>query len=273
MVVAVSAVLFLVQAQPCEDFSCDSSVVEEIVAANDLDEPMVLSLSGGRINKIYFDGSLSNKKMTVLPESIGRLSHLKNLELPGNEITEIPSTISSCDSLSVIKMNNNALSVLPEELMSLQIREPYKSSGSYGSSTTTYYLDLSWNKLCLLTDTMDAWISSYSKSDWKTKQNCSTSVIFNKKAMADFNVGLSVMAVSGRPGQKIIRFDVAHNSHVKLMVFSANGRLVDTPVNRYMNASSYSFLWHTPKEISAGVYYVSFACGTMPVNNACAVIY
>jgi hypothetical protein len=261
-----------VSAQPCENWACDSAVMMEIADMNDIGNFMIVSTISGRINKLYHNGSLSGKKMTVLPASIGRLSELEALDLSNNDISEIPASISLCSNLNILKMDFNNLASLPEGLMSVPIDTP-STYTSYGSNKITYYLDLRYNRLCSIAGTMKAWINERSDPLWQTTQNCSTSVIFSPVSPHMSGRGAPVIWQSGKDGNTEVRFNVSNSGRVSLKVYSAGGRLAGTIADEYMNAGAYSMQWRMPGKIPAGVYYVTLKCGNLPAQTSCAVIY
>ena len=79
--------------------------------------------------------NLSNKNITILPESIGNLVDLMDLELYNNQITILPESIGNLTNLSALNLENNQITSLPE---------------SFGNLTNLNDLDLSKNKLTTL---------------------------------------------------------------------------------------------------------------------------
>ncbi|KAJ6655485.1 hypothetical protein lerEdw1_005063 [Lerista edwardsae] len=63
----------------------------------------------------------SNNKLVSLPEEIGQLRHLMELDVSCNEIQTIPSQIGSLDSLRDLNLRRNHLVHLPEELAELPL--------------------------------------------------------------------------------------------------------------------------------------------------------
>lgn len=107
-----------------------------------------LNLSGNRLTILPDSiGDLSNlvnldvctNQLVVLPESIGRLTCLKTLLLDNNKIEELPYTIGQCISLTELKASFNQLKALPE---------------ATGKLTQLRCLDVHWNKLGSLPSTI-----------------------------------------------------------------------------------------------------------------------
>ncbi|XP_060623279.2 DISP complex protein LRCH3 isoform X2 [Anolis sagrei] len=63
----------------------------------------------------------SNNKLVSLPEEIGQLRHLMELDVSCNEIQTVPSQIGSLDSLRDLNLRRNHLVHLPEELAELPL--------------------------------------------------------------------------------------------------------------------------------------------------------
>ncbi|XP_008118216.2 DISP complex protein LRCH3 isoform X2 [Anolis carolinensis] len=63
----------------------------------------------------------SNNKLVSLPEEIGQLRHLMELDVSCNEIQTVPSQIGNLDSLRDLNLRRNHLVHLPEELAELPL--------------------------------------------------------------------------------------------------------------------------------------------------------
>jgi hypothetical protein len=77
----------------------------------------------------------------------------------------------------------------------------------------------------------------------------------------------SLVLTSVSSGTATIRFNVPENGHVKLNMLCPNGRLASRIIDEYKSAASYSVLWRIPHSLSAGVYYIVFSCGDIPVQT------
>ncbi len=62
---------------------------------------------------------LSHNRIKNIPESIGLLKNLKKLKLSINQIQNIPETIGNLISLSIIKLDHNQLTKLPDSIKNL----------------------------------------------------------------------------------------------------------------------------------------------------------
>uniref|UniRef100_A0A8C8SBD0 Leucine rich repeats and calponin homology domain containing 1 n=1 Tax=Pelusios castaneus TaxID=367368 RepID=A0A8C8SBD0_9SAUR len=63
----------------------------------------------------------SNNKLGSLPEEIGQLKHLMELDVSCNEITALPQQIGQLKSLRELNIRRNYLQVLPQELVELPL--------------------------------------------------------------------------------------------------------------------------------------------------------
>ncbi|XP_048396082.1 leucine-rich repeat and calponin homology domain-containing protein 1 isoform X1 [Stegostoma tigrinum] len=63
----------------------------------------------------------SNNKLVSLPEDIGQLKYLMELDVSCNEITSLPQQIGQLQSLRELNVRRNYLQILPEELANLPL--------------------------------------------------------------------------------------------------------------------------------------------------------
>jgi Leucine-rich repeat (LRR) protein len=64
--------------------------------------------------------------LTVLPNSIGQLTQLKNLDIYDNKLTVLPNSIGQLTQLQILNISNNQLTSLPESIGQLtQLEELY----------------------------------------------------------------------------------------------------------------------------------------------------
>ncbi len=85
-------------------------------------------------------------KIRTLPESIGKLTQLKNLWLSYNNLKQLPESFSDLENLEILELRYNHFSSIPQTLTLLE---------------SLKYLGLSYNKI----DNMPEWVS-----DFKTLQ-------------------------------------------------------------------------------------------------------
>ncbi|XP_029139413.1 leucine-rich repeat and calponin homology domain-containing protein 4 [Protobothrops mucrosquamatus] len=63
----------------------------------------------------------SNNKLAALPEDIGSLSSLRQLDVSSNELRSLPGSMGSLESLRDLNIRRNQITVLPEELAELPL--------------------------------------------------------------------------------------------------------------------------------------------------------
>ncbi|HWT03900.1 MAG TPA: COR domain-containing protein [Pyrinomonadaceae bacterium] len=106
--------------------------------------------------------NLSFQHLTMLPESIGRLTHLKRLFLDNNQLTTLPESISLLTQLQYLSIRNNQLTSLPEfisrlahlERLDLDYNQLTTLPESIGRLTVLRSFDLSYNQLTLLPESL-----------------------------------------------------------------------------------------------------------------------
>ncbi|KAL5983392.1 Plant intracellular Ras-group-related LRR protein 4 [Asimina triloba] len=120
--------------------------------------------------KVARDLDLRNKLMDQiewLPDSIGKLSHLINLDLSENRIIALPPTIGGLSSLARLDLHSNRLTELPDSigdlftLVYLDLRGNQLTSmpPTIGKLSCLEFLDLSSNRLSFISDTIGNLIS------------------------------------------------------------------------------------------------------------------
>jgi Leucine-rich repeat (LRR) protein len=105
----------------------------------------------GRVVKL----SLSQRKLTSVPASIGNLAALTRLDLSGNQLTSVPAALGRLAALKVLSFRWNKLASVPAELgrlkrlerLKLEFNELTSVPGKLGNLAALKVLDLFSNKL------------------------------------------------------------------------------------------------------------------------------
>ncbi|MBD3319841.1 MAG: hypothetical protein GF350_01965 [Chitinivibrionales bacterium] len=142
----ILSLMFSIAAQtPPTAFADDTLTVRAILDANGLDTVPALTVvdtAGGRVTRLTLSslelttlpdtiGSLTalrelnvhSNRLDSLPESIGRLTQLRDLIAGSNNITSLPESIGACDSLSFIFLDRNDIDSLPSSIGNLAVLE------------------------------------------------------------------------------------------------------------------------------------------------------
>ena len=114
--------------------------------------------------KLSKDQILFEKKLKLLPDSIGNLRKLKELYLFNNELTNLPVSIGGLTALQILDLHSNELSKLPEsigqlqalEVLNLNFNQIKSIPNFFGSMNSLKKLLLRRNKLVTLPTTLTA---------------------------------------------------------------------------------------------------------------------
>ncbi len=116
---------------PCEDYTCDSLVVAEILDSNGYNPAWALNfaqkkLVGGvpRIAALRFTGNVwmepQRSRFTTLPPSVGRLSALDTIDLVSAAIQDLPEAMGGLTRLKLLRVYRNQIRSLPESIGNLK---------------------------------------------------------------------------------------------------------------------------------------------------------
>jgi Leucine-rich repeat (LRR) protein len=122
----------------------------------------------GLTNLTYL--SLHNNQLRVFPLEVLSLANLEKLHLSRNGFDSIPREISGLKKLTLLYLENNELTALPPGIDSLPIHKPELPSAY--SSLPFYYLGLSGNRLCSLSQEEITWATTLQKGNWLATQRC-----------------------------------------------------------------------------------------------------
>ncbi|MBD2329954.1 COR domain-containing protein [Alkalinema sp. FACHB-956] len=106
--------------------------------------------------------NLYNNQLTELPDSIGQLTNLTQLNLYNNQLTELPDSIGQLTNLTQLNLYNNQLTELPDSIgqltnltqLNLYNNQLTELPDSIGKLTNIKTLDLHDNKLVGLPDSI-----------------------------------------------------------------------------------------------------------------------
>jgi hypothetical protein len=157
-----------INAQPCQDYACDSMAVRAILDSNGLDSVRVDQVSWkdstGRIDSIRLRGpgfrATLPETLKILPADIGNLTNLVSLNLHNNQISIIPDAIGNLSNLNELVLSNNQISIIPEsigKLINLTNLSFYNNRittipDTVGSLSNLKTLTLSYNQISIIPD-------------------------------------------------------------------------------------------------------------------------
>ena len=106
--------------------------------------------------------SLANRGLASLPEWLGSLTALTELDLGGNQLTALPETLGNLTALTTLRLGGNQLTALPETLGSLTALTELRLGGNQltslpetlGNLTALTELRLDGNQLMALPETL-----------------------------------------------------------------------------------------------------------------------
>ncbi|MCG2785759.1 MAG: leucine-rich repeat domain-containing protein [Anaerolineae bacterium] len=130
--------------------------VAYLAAEKKIEEALKLSTTVLDLSNDY--RTPDEKKLTKLPESIGKLKRLTSLNLSYNQLTALPDSIGQLTQLQTLYLSNNQLTALPDSIGQLtQLQTLYLSNNqlttlpdSLGQLTQLQTLDISINQLTAL---------------------------------------------------------------------------------------------------------------------------
>ena len=98
-----------------QTYTDDSLIVREILDMNGLDTvdvDAVTSKISDRLYGLYLDRT----GISILPESLGELDSLQNLQIQDNKLTALPQSIGNCTRLRYLSAYDNQIHELPESI-------------------------------------------------------------------------------------------------------------------------------------------------------------
>ena len=180
-----------------------------------------------------------------IPPQIENFPVLKSLDLSFNNLSTLPSEIGNITNLEYLYLGYCSLISLPESILNLKnlkyIRVMFNKLKPDNMS----------NELVALLDSLDP--------DWKDTQDTSSNIINTIESSKKF--AFKILQNSNNP---VIKFYLPNSAKIKLQVFKANGRLVETLIDGHKQAGNHSVKWNGGKRKS-GVYLIKLAVGNKAV--------
>lgn len=115
MIVQVVILLVSTFCTIAQTYENDSLVVREILNMNGLDTVEVESVTSKISDRIY-GLYLERTGISVLPESLGELDSLQNMQIQDNNLTALPQSIGNCTRLRYLCAYDNQIHELPESI-------------------------------------------------------------------------------------------------------------------------------------------------------------
>lgn len=162
---------------PCSNYSCDTTVVRQILDScgrSDISVESVTTVRNGRIVGLNLRGLGKN----VCSPQIAKLKGLEMLDLGSNDIETGLEFLGQLWLLNDLKLDSNSLNTVPDNICSLMHLRKLDLSDNRLSSLpmlmnnlTLFELDLSNNELCDLPNHLSYWVSMIDP-DWSSTQRC-----------------------------------------------------------------------------------------------------
>jgi len=276
----------------------DVNVLQAIIDSNDSlngQHPLILGHSTqystwNNGNLEYLD--LSFHGISVLPENMGDLDFLKELNLKNNSVEMLPESFSQMDNLLILKLHNNMLSSLPEDIGNLENLEELFLPGnqltsisySIGELQNLQKLYLQQNLLTSLPSTIcdlpqDCTIriddnciaENYDCIPDAGDQNeCSSMNLINAQP-ADYQL----FAPHPNPFNPVIaiEYSLSYTSKIKLTIYDLLGRQVEILYIGKQYLGNYTISWDA-SNYSSGVYFIKMNVGDSqsPISQSRKVV-
>jgi hypothetical protein len=204
--------------------------------------------------------SLGYNPLSTIPDEIGALGKLRYFNLYATDIQKLPHTIGNLSNLQIIIIANTELANLPNEfgnLTALVQAELYRNKltslpDSIVKLNNLQFLFVEYNRLCSPSNDIKAWLDKYDPG-WENWQDCSGPV----KTLPAVNQPLSEITstVKSLPGLIEISYNLNRNSHIKIELFNAQGKLLYKVIDGYKTAGFHYLKLSTTYKIR-GIIFV-----------------
>jgi Leucine-rich repeat (LRR) protein len=233
-----------------------------------VEENQLTSLPDEICNLAYLDSlNVGSNQLAALPDSIGTLRRLRWLRAYNNSIQALPNSFANLIELRWLYLQSNSIEALPDGMGNLSnLNELYISTNLLTNlpesiiQLNNIKMNVADNKLCNLSIELEAWLDSNAPYGWRERQNCSNYEIGRFAPGNELLLRVSV-------NKNITRSELPSYGHVKVTVYSANGKMMNAPVNEYQGAGyHYLFL----KE--SGVVFINIQFGRQSVTKKLTLI-
>ena len=223
--------------------------------------------------------NLSNHNLTNLPDNIGNLNNLKELDLKNNSIIILPDNITSLNSLLILRLHNNLLSELPDDIGDLiNLEELYLSGNqltsipeSIGSLQNIQKLFISDNQLTSLPSTI---CNLPADCNIQLNNNCIAETYDCIPDPGDQNECSSMNLINAQPADyqlfapfpnpfnplAKIEYNLPYTGDISLVIYDIMGRQVEILYNGKQHLGNYTISWDA-SNYSSGVYFIKMNVG------------
>ncbi|MBN1760477.1 MAG: hypothetical protein JW863_19265 [Chitinispirillaceae bacterium] len=163
--------------QACDSLACELQEVRAILDSNGLQSlppESVVVIGEEHIVELH----LRSRNLSILPQSVGRLSRLRVIDVGNNGLVDLPFGIDRLPLLEELIADSNSLRTIiapigmSQPLKKLDISwNMLQSLPEPFASLALEYLDVSGNMLCAIGEPTAEWLDRYNPG-WSTTQRC-----------------------------------------------------------------------------------------------------
>jgi leucine-rich repeat protein SHOC2 len=239
----------------------------------------------GSITSMY-DGilRLQNNLLTSIPNTIGSMNGLAELDLSGNQLTSLPSSMGNT-SLRRLFISNNQLSALPDQICNISglswlVCENNQLTDLPDCITSKSYYTLmssfNYNRLCNISSAKQSWLDGLNDDKhlpWdNTQMGCGTVENYEQNiSQAPVSFSLARNVPNPFKACTQINFMLPEPCRAKLEIFRADGALVQVITDRKMAVGHHSVQWNG-SDLGAGIYFYKLTAGKFKAMKKCILI-
>jgi len=203
---------------------------------------------------------LFSNQLSSIPKEIGNVTALQNLDLGGNQLDSLPPEIINLKSIFYLNLIANQFTSLPSVIGHLTTLIELNLSSNQLASLPSEIINLTYlrvwveyNRLCSLSDTIEAWIDENSwEENWRESQKVDDNHYCNGTGTDD-NLGMKNVdpfQIRINRGDKIVSFEVLNTSFF-IRIFNTSGvQIKQSNIQGKVNLN-YS-------QMPVGVYYARY---------------